>query len=177
MICRVTAVLFDDVVETDYGQFDLIWTDDFGFDGDDTRFFAGQINGLVGAASGNGIYLHFARQSGGSPLKIVLAQTEPESLHEWEDVVEVSITVPTDAEPTWNTWAGERRGPLDLPSGSYRVRVSARGRDAGSVGELADGAVDFYLVEFWPAPALPDAIVRTGSADAEYWHNAFGHRR
>ncbi|EYR62717.1 hypothetical protein N866_05735 [Actinotalea ferrariae CF5-4] len=43
-------VLFDDVVHTDYGQLDLVWSDEGGFDGDFDRFFSGQLNGLVGAA-------------------------------------------------------------------------------------------------------------------------------
>ena len=41
-------LLLDQVVGTDYGQFDLVWTQDGGFDGDFDRVFAGQVNGLVG---------------------------------------------------------------------------------------------------------------------------------
>ncbi len=60
-------VLLDEVIRTDYGQFDLVWSDDaVGFDGDFDRFFHGQNNGLVGAADGEGVYLNLARRSGGS---------------------------------------------------------------------------------------------------------------
>ncbi|MBB5788041.1 hypothetical protein [Jiangella mangrovi] len=45
----MARVLFDGIVRTDYGQFDLTWSDDLGFDGDFDRFFAGQVNGLAGA--------------------------------------------------------------------------------------------------------------------------------
>src|SRR3954470_7621710 len=31
---RVANVIFDEVVHTDYGQFDLVWGNDLGFDGD-----------------------------------------------------------------------------------------------------------------------------------------------
>ena len=68
-------------------------------------------------------------------------------------------------------------GPLDIPPGSYRVRVSARGRDAGADGEFADGPVDFYLLEIWPAPPEPDLIIRSTSANARYWHSEVGTRR
>ena len=177
-------VLFDDTVQTDYGQFDLIWGDDVGFDGDDTRFFAGQTNGLAGAASGEGVYLPLARRSGDSPVRIELWDAEPDpDAAEWEDVVEVSMTVPADGQPRWSSWAGESGGPLDLPGGEYRLRVSARGRDDGVVSWDAattggeDDVVDFYLLQLWPAPARPDAIVRTTSNDAQHWHVTFGSRR
>lgn len=166
----------DQVIHTDYGQFDLGWGRDFGFDGDADRYFAGQVNGLVGAAHPGGTYMHFARRSGGSPGRIVLASEPPGPPEEpWEDVVEVSIEVPSGSEVRWASWAGESGGALeDLASGSYRLRVSARGRDAGRVGEFADGPVDAYLLQLWPAPARPDAILRVGSRDAEYWHREWG---
>ena len=166
------------VIDTDYGQLDLAWTDEFGFDGDSDAHFARQVNGLAGAASGGGVYLTLARRSGGSQLAVVLHDSEPPlPADSWEDVVEVSTEVSADAEPRWTTWAGEDSGALSIPSGTYRVRVSARGRDAGRDGEFADEVVDWYLVELWPAPHTADAIVRVGSADAAYWHNERGSRR
>ena len=72
----MVRVLLDGVIDTDYGQFDLVWGDDYGFDGDVDRFFAGQVNGLVGAASGQGLYVNLARRSGGSPVRIVLLQDD-----------------------------------------------------------------------------------------------------
>jgi len=171
-------VLLDRLIDTDYGQFDLLWGEDYGFDGDWDRFFAGQSNGLVGAASGQGLYLNLARRSGGSRVRIVLLDEAPDPAGgEWEDVVEVSITVPVAASLRWSTWAGEESGALGLGSGTYRVRTSARGRDAGRDGEFADEAVDLYLLEIWPAPAQPDSIVRSISADADYWHREVGGRR
>ncbi|WP_271190345.1 hypothetical protein [Dactylosporangium matsuzakiense] len=167
------------MIKTDYGQFDLLWDDGYqGFDGKFDKVFDGQVNGLAGAASGNGLYLNLARRSDGYPVRIVLL-AEPPTLDAgvWEDVVEVSICVPRGVSPRWRTWAGERGGPLDLPPGSYRVRVSARGRDAGRQQELADGPVDSYLLEVWPAQAEPDSIVRTTTTNAAYWHRKVGSRR
>jgi hypothetical protein len=134
-------VLLDKVIDTSYGQFDLCWGKGVGFDGDSAKTFNGQVNGLVGAASGDGLYVCLSRWGGGSGVRIVLLP-DVASLDagEWEDVVEVSVAIPPDAEPMWCSWAGEDSGPLDLPPGSYRVRVSACGRDAvRGEGEFAEG--------------------------------------
>ncbi|MEV3936445.1 hypothetical protein AB0K52_10760 [Glycomyces sp. NPDC049804] len=170
-------VLLDEMIETDYGLFELCWGD-YGFDGDLERNFAGQVNGLAGAASGLGLFVHLAGRSGGSPVRIVLASDpSPADVESWEDIVEVSIAIPPGAEVVWCTFAGGDGGDLDLPCGTYRVRVSAYGRDAAHQGEYAEGGVDRYLLELWPAPVRPDAIIKSTSADADYWHREVGSRR
>lgn len=171
-------VLADEIVHTDYRQFDLVWSDDGGFDGDDDRFFAGQENGLVGAGDGNGVYLVLGRRSGGSHVRIVCRSAEPPQPDaEWQDVVEVSVRIPAGAEPEWRSWAGETSGPIALGEGSWRLRVSARGRDAGAADEFSEDVVDHYSLELWPAPPAADCIVRVGSDDARYWHREWGGRR
>lgn len=121
-------VLLDQVIETDYGQFDLVWTHDAGFDGNFDRFFAGQVNGLVGATDRNDLYLNLARRSGGSPVKIVLTDEAPDVDTSWEDIVEVSTSIPPGSRVQWLFWAGESSGALAaIDPGTYRVRVSARG--------------------------------------------------
>jgi hypothetical protein len=172
-------VLLDDVVHTDYGQFDLAWTEDGGFDGDADKYFAGQANGLVGAADPGGVYLNLARRSGGSHVRITLLPSAPPLQPvEYDDVVEVSVRIPVGAEPRWMTWAGETGGPLTgFAPGDYRARVSTKGRDAGADGEFADGVVDDYVVEFWAAREAPDEILRVGSENAQYWHREWGGRR
>ena len=115
----MTRVLFDGVVSTDYGQLDLLWGDGVGFDGDFDRSFAGQVNGLAGAASGDGLYLNLARRSGGSSVRIALEDKAPGPPDEqWEDVVEVSVTVPAGSTARWCSWAGETGGGLDLSPGT-----------------------------------------------------------
>jgi hypothetical protein len=175
----VEAVLLDCVVETDYGQFDLIWAQGGGFDGNFDSFFAGQVNGLVGASDSDGVYINLARRSGGSPVQIVLNDAPPMGDDvPWEDVVEVSFTLPGGHKIRWSSWAGESGGALDgIPPGSYRLRVSANGRDQGRVGEFSERPVDSYLIQLWPAPPRPDAVLRTGSEDSEYWHREVGSRR
>lgn len=135
-------VLLDQIVETDYGQFDLIWTMEGGFDGDFERYFAGQVNGLVGASDLQGVCINLARRSGGSPVRIVLRDARPASGENgWEDVVEVSCILPAEHEMRWTGWAGESGGPLKgISSGSYRLRVSAKGRDQGRDGKFSSYA-------------------------------------
>jgi hypothetical protein len=99
------------------------------------------------------------------------------NLADAEDIVEVSMVIPEGRTPRWATFAAEETGVLAIPSGSYRLRVSAWGRDAGEQGEFADGIVDRYLLQLWPADPAPDSILRTGSGDATYWHGTWGSRR
>ncbi|MET0864319.1 MAG: hypothetical protein ABWZ98_08275 [Nakamurella sp.] len=171
-------ILLDEVVRTDYGQFDLTWAANGGFDGDFNRIFHGQVNGLVGAAHPSGVYVNLARRSGGSPVRIVLCDSPPDDDVMYQDAVEVSIEIPPGVVPGWSSWAGESSGVLaDIAPGSYRLRVGARDRDAGRNGEFEEGMVDAYLLQLWPAPFEPDAILRVGSQDAAYWHQEVGNRR
>lgn len=171
-------VLLDQVIQTDYGQLDLAWEEDGFFDGDFERMYRGQVNGLVGAAYPNGVHVNLARRSGGSSVRVVLLDAAPGTLDgQWEDVVEVSITLPEGREMVWSSWAGESTGSLGIPPGSYRLRASAKGRDEGQAGEFAEGTVDDYLLQLWPADWEPDAILRVGSQDARYWHQEIGSRR
>lgn len=169
----------DQVVDTDYGQFDLVWVLGGEFDGNFDRNFAGQVNGLVGAAAPEGVYLNLARRSGGSNVRIVLGDAQPGIGGQlWEDIVEVSISIPAGQELHLWGWAGMSGGVLEgLDPGNYRMRVGARGRDEGRDGEFSDQVLDFYLLELWPAPWQPDAILRVGSEDARYWHREVGSRR
>jgi hypothetical protein len=171
-------LLLDEIIYTDYGQFDLTWSGS-GFDGDFDKFFEGQVNGLVGGADRDGVYLNLARRSGGSRVRTRHVDAEPPLPGpDFDDVVEVPVVVPEGADVGWSSWAGETSGSFDgITPGTYRLRVSARGRDAGRDGEFADGVVDEYLLELWPAALAEDAIVRVGSEDARYWHREVGGRR
>ncbi|GAB3085721.1 hypothetical protein [Nocardioides zeae] len=172
-------VLLDRVLCTSYGQLDLVWDPAAMDEFDDDVMFGGQANGLVGAGWPGRVYLTLAScLPDEARVRIVArdnAPADPEP--EWEDVVEVSTEVPVlpldEPAPHWTSWGYDDSGPLDIAPGHYRLRVSARGRDAARdfVGE---GVRDSYLLELWPAPPGPDAILRTTTEDAAYWHKARG---
>jgi len=89
---------------------------------------------------------------------------------EWEDVVELSLNV---AGRLFVTEVVDNlpRVPLFDEPGSYRLRVSARGR-AGArdrSDESADGEqpVEWYLLEVWPAAPAEPMIIRLTSAFAK----------
>jgi len=169
-------VLLDEIVMTDYGQFEIRWAGD-GWDGDADIAFASQENGLVGAAGSGYVYINLARRSGGSSVRIELSDVDPGDDQTWQDCIEVSIAIPEGAEPVWESWGGESGGRLELPANAYRLRVIARDREIGREGEFAEDVVDFYRLQFWPADQEPDRIVRVGGPEAEYWHSAWGRRR
>ena len=53
--------------------------------------------------------------------------------------------------------------PLLTPHGpgSYRVRVCARGRDAGfRADRVTDSPVEEHLLQIWPAPHAPDVVYK-----------------
>ncbi|WP_426997102.1 hypothetical protein [Pseudarthrobacter sp. N5] len=155
---------------TDYGQFDLSWSENGGFDGEFDRFFDGQVNGLVGASDPHGVYVNLARRSGGSPVGIVVLDAPPggDDDASGEDVVEVSFIIPEGHEMRWSSWAGESGGVLGkIPPGSYRLRASAKGRDQGREGEFSEHPVDAYLLQLWPEPSQSDAILRSGVRTAD----------
>lgn len=172
-------VLLDETVETLYGQMDLVWSDEGGFDGDWDRSFAGQVNGLVGAANADGVYINLARPSGGSRVRIVLLDAAPPlPPQSFEDVVEVSTTIPAGVEIRCIAWDSTVAPLDDIAPGTYRVRVSAHGRDAGRQGDTGEGLLDeLYLIELWLSPFAPDQILRVGSESAKYWHREIGGRR
>lgn len=171
-------VLLDQVVRTSYGQFTLEWgTSGNAWDGDADRFFAGQLNGWIGAVVEGVVVVVLARYGGGSAMRVELWPDAPPTDASWEDCVEVSITINAGESVGWGNWDWTESGALALPPGGYRLRANARGRDAGAADEFAPDVVDHYLLQFWPAPMSPDAVMRTTSSDAAYWNKEWGSRR
>lgn len=88
----------------------------------------------------------------------------------WEDVAEVSIDVRDLALGDLEDGAGD---PVDVASGTYRLRVSARGRAEGADRESTfrdedseidlDEPLEHFLLELWPAAATPAEQVRETS--------------
>ncbi len=88
-------------------------------------------------------------------------------LDQWDEVVEVSMGFTTDAM-VYDPHADPivEPGPPDLIIGPardendplwFRVRVHARGRDAGSARDFSDDPPDeFHLIQAWPVPRAPE---------------------
>ncbi len=88
-------------------------------------------------------------------------------LDSWDDVVEVSMGFAKNAEVyDPNAAPASKSGLPDLIIGParddddplwFRVRVHARGRDAGRDRDYStDAAVEFHLIQAWPAARAPE---------------------
>ena len=150
--------LLNTSVWVDYGQFYVV----AGVDPEYTILqlqYAGQHNGLCGAATGRSLFLITGLHTGPVPVVVESHAAEPAVSPDWEEVVEVRLQVGEGAELTLMEWGGQGY-PLAISGpGSYRVRYCASGLDAGAaVDHLSSGgesAPDRYLVQFWPAPPAP----------------------
>jgi hypothetical protein len=147
----VTVTLFDGEVNVHFSQ---IYVESVArASGLDTaEAFAGQVNGLCGAASAGALFLVTGIATGPAEFTLELHDVEPPGSDDWPEVVEASFT-PASSNVILVQWGGERHWSLDLEPVAYRVRYSSGDR---------------YLLQFWPAPAAPDRVVRqTGAAAAK----------
>ncbi|MFJ1764597.1 hypothetical protein ACIOD2_30035 [Amycolatopsis sp. NPDC088138] len=157
-------------VHVHYGQIYVLSEGDDPFEGDLTACFAGQRNGLCGAASPGVLFLITGLHTGTVGFTAEVHDTEPPDAG-GEDVVEAPFRVEGPAR--LETWGGGDWWDLELPPGDYRVRYGGYGMDAGrELDTRLDGepGQDRYLLQFWPAPPAPDIVVRQHSAIAAYWH-------
>lgn len=160
--------MFDGSILVDYRQFYI--TPPGGMNsGDMQAAFAGQQNGLCGAAHDGMLFLVTGLHYGNVALTIDLAPAPPEVDEQWEEIVEVPFVVSAEGGVHLEEWDGDVRADIPLAPGPYRVRYHGSGMDAAHQGE----EVDRYLLVFWPAPVAPDAVVKTTSDSAGYWHGAW----
>jgi len=160
-------VLFDGEVPVHYG---FVYLEPG--DGSDVELLTargGQANGLCGARYPGHLLMVTGLHTGPAPLRVELHHERPPLDEQWEDVVEVPVTL--TSEECWLTafdWA--QQVPTPAP-GDYRARWSATGMDQAPDTRIGDEpALDRYLLQLWPAPVAPDAVVRLGSENAAYWH-------
>ncbi|HEX6682998.1 MAG TPA: hypothetical protein VF062_09400 [Candidatus Limnocylindrales bacterium] len=169
--------LFQDPMPVAYGQFYVTGDDDDFLDL--TESFAGQSNGLCGAAVQGGLFLITGTHSGHVQLTVELHDGQPpEATGGWEEVVEVPF-LPASTMIHLQAWGGEGWWDLHLesnPGNGFRVRYCASGMDRGreQVGaDLDELAQDEYLLQLWPIGdqvPRPDAVLRQASSHAAYWH-------
>jgi len=163
-------IVFDQEIHVHYGQFYVeSRTDDF-FDAL-TESRGGQANGLCGAAVPGLLFLTTGLHTGRTRVTVEVLDWPPPIGEEWEDVVEVSFR-PATAQVVLVQWAGEASWPLPLASIDYRVRYNATGMDRASGRDTllaGEPLLDRYLLQLWPAPPAPDAVIRAASRCASYW--------
>lgn len=165
------SLLFDDELHVHYRQFSVESREHM-LDGLPNEARGGQVNGLCGAALPGLLFLTTGLHTGNVKLTIELLDAPAPVGEEWEDVVEVSFRPETETV-TLLQWAGERAWPLALEPIDYRVRYCAAGMDQAQEHDTRmDGEplLDRYLLQFWPAPAAHDAVLRQTSACADYWN-------
>jgi hypothetical protein len=165
-------IVFDREIHVHYGQFyvESRMGDDF-FEGL-TETLGGQANGLCGAAIPGLLFLTTGLHTGHTRVTVEMLDAPAPIGDEWEDVVEASFR-PATARVALVQWAGEASWPLPLASIDYRVRYSGTGMDrARSRDTLLAGEplLDRYLLQLWPAPPAPDAVIRETTRWAAYWH-------
>jgi len=158
-------------VHVHYGQIYVHSEGGEPFEGDLSACFAGQRNGLCGAAVPGTLFLLTGLHTGEVGFTAEVHETEP-AAGDAEDVVEASFRAEGPARLV--TWGGSDRWELELAPGDYRVRYSGTGMDAGrELDTRVDGEPqrDRYLLQFWPAPPAPDEVVKQSSQVAAYWHD------
>jgi hypothetical protein len=127
--------------------------------------FAGQRNGLLGAAEAGALRFITGKADGDIGLSVRVAGNEPQLDESWEECVEASFSPATPVVALFD-WDGNVLTEIPLGEQTYRVRYTARGMD-----EVDSGTVmDEYGLWFWPAPAAPDAVIKQTSKSAAYWH-------
>ncbi|GAA0918774.1 hypothetical protein [Virgisporangium aurantiacum] len=137
--------------------------------------FAGQSNGLCGAAWPGVLTLITGSHTGEVEFTVELHDREPPVDRVWEDVVEVSFA-PRSPQLALVQSTTEQSWPFELDQVDYRVRYSAVGMqdtpaiDSGS-GWDTRPLPDRYLLQFWPGSALPDVVLKQSTSVAAYWHD------
>lgn len=138
--------------------------------------FAGQQNGLCGAAVTGKLFLITGLHTGQVAFAVELHDGEPVIDDSWEEIVEASYR-PLGA-PALAPWGGGSWWELELqPHVDYRVRYCGWGIDAAHRDGQQEGEppVDRYVLQFWPAPPGPDRVVKVTSRQAAYQHESVRH--
>ena len=164
-------IVFDREIHVHYGQFYV--HSGSGWPADPlTESLGGQANGLCGAAVPGQLFLITGLHTGSTRVTVEVLDALPPIGDEWEDVVEASFR-PASAQVALVEWAGQAAWPLPLvPIDYLRVRYSATGMDQARQKDTlraGEPLVDRYLLQLWPAPPAPDAVIRATSRCAADW--------
>jgi hypothetical protein len=144
----------------------------------------GGSGGLVGTAPGLAIVIT-GTQFGNVALSVQVGDTAPSlDVGPWDEVTEISLSAAAGSLGILSGGDGpaELSGLTPPRAADYRLRVHARGRDAGAKRDVVAGApVEEHLVQIWPAPAAPehrhkttDAVARGLKASVGPWRGPQG---
>lgn len=134
--------------------------------------FAGQVNGLCGAAVPEVLFLVTGLHTGEVPCTVDVLTERPVLDDRWDEIVEVSFTT-SQPDVLLLGWGGHSADTIPLgAAGTYRVRYSASGMDAAQAQDSSaeEPAPDRYLLQFWPSEPDADAVIRQTSRLAAFWH-------
>lgn len=126
----------------------------------------GGASGLVGVSPGLAIVIA-GTQFGHVLVSVQAGESDPGlDTGRWEEVTEVSLTSGPGGQGLSITSGGQgpyEFGHLTPPgAGAHRVRVHARGRDAGAAKDVVSSRpVEEHLVQIWPAAPAPETIYKT----------------
>ncbi|MER6028764.1 hypothetical protein [Streptomyces sp. NPDC001851] len=159
-------------VHVHYGQL-YVESDPDSYGPDLADSFAGQCSGLCGAAIPGTLWLTTGLHTGDVGFTVEVHDHAPPLDPSWEDVVEVSFRPASDSTELV-LWGGDGSWELGLEETDYRVRYCAQGMDAAHDEDTrlkGEPQLDRYLLQFWPAPPMPDRVVKQTSGMAAYWHD------
>jgi hypothetical protein len=137
--------------------------------------FAGQRNGLCGAAVSGSLFLVTGLHTGYVNLQVQVHHAAPPVDESWEEIVEVSWSL--NAGPAvLQDWNAEALCEIPLERGAYRVRYAARrfgeAEPADDEEESDEAAIESYSLSFWPALRMDDAVLKQTSPHAAYWNDS-----
>ena len=175
-------IIFDELVDVHYGFINVFSLPDdadgtptesgeLGGDPGAGAAIAGQTCGLAGARIPHQLALVTGLHTGDVPLTISWDEEEPSLDEQWTDAVEVSVELRGTSLGLETFEDGY--GASVPQAGWHRARYCAAEMDEGNRLDTPDEgeqAPDRYLLQLWPAPQAPEAVVREGSEIAAYWH-------
>jgi hypothetical protein len=160
--------LYSGRVFAEYSQFYVTSDPVLGPDLDAT--FAGQTNGICGAAVQGFLLFLTGTHYGPIEVTVEIDGARPELDDTWEEIVEVSFT-PASEEVHVVSWRPDGPPPFVLERGDYRVRCSVSGMaEAVSADFDPDRPVERCLLQLWPAPPAPDRVLEQTSVVAARNH-------
>lgn len=139
---------------------------------DVTDWAYGGFNGLIASlnapgrltAAGQFAVIMTGTETGGLTVTVDVRTGPPADvdLIGWDDIVEVSLSLPGD-RPVVTSDRPEAGLPdlTEAQPGPFRVRVHARGRDAGYERVMIDfdeAPVEEHLIIVWPAAVAPETV-------------------